>query len=253
MSRIFILGAGWLGAPLATQLNIDGYSVWASYRNNKPEVDKQIRLVDSHNILETLNHCFPEVLIIALTPSQDTLKLIKQIEGLSLNSLKQVIYTSSTSVYPKKPGTYDTHSVIVEESIVVQTEQVLKKIFAEKLTILRLGGLFGSMRHPIKFLSGKNTNTNPNDPIILIHRSDVISVIKFLVTNEIRHKVYNLFYPLSASKREYYRHIARSLNYSEPIWDSIDNEQRIIVLSALFTTQKQLLANNPLEFKFEYQ
>lgn len=253
MRRIFILGAGWLGAPLAVQLLEAGNSVTASYRNKKPNVSDEIQLISSENILRSLEDNNPECLIITVPPNTETIELLSQLALLNLKTIQQVIYTSSIGIYPKRPGIYRTSSEIDNASPLATMENILQDRFSSKLTILRLGGLIGGQRHPITHISGKSIDSNSTDPICLVHRDDVNRAIKHIIQEEICGVTFNLFFPLSIDKKTYYAHISSSLGIPNPQWNQSEIESRRIIPSASIVGQKGIFLNDPLNFKFENQ
>ena len=87
-------------------------------------------------------------------------------------TFSKIIFTSSTSVYPQLDivfdETYDLNQLPGKNSI-IEAENVLRAHFSDRLTILRLGGLIGHDRHPIRFLTGRTIAKSGSDKISLIH------------------------------------------------------------------------------------
>ncbi|MDW5287561.1 NAD(P)-binding domain-containing protein [Formosa sp. PL04] len=188
MQDISILGCGWLGFPLAETLLNKGYHI----KGTTTKVEKLTTLksvgivpylVDIHS--KSLNTKFldSDILIILITSKNvDAFKqLIKHIEA---SRIKNVIFISSTSVYP------NTNTVVTEESQTKSSPLVdIENLFLNnktfKSSIIRFGGLFGYGRKPGNFIRSHNTIPNPEGFINLIHQDDCINIINAIIEKNI--------------------------------------------------------------------
>jgi nucleoside-diphosphate-sugar epimerase len=236
MTRISILGCGWLGLPLAKTLLENDFSVKGSTTS-----------IDKLSVLENLGiqpylialsenettgnlDVFLEnskILIIDVPPKlrgsekENFVSKIKNvIPFIEKSSVENVLFISSTSVYG------EDNLVVTEETELnpdtesgkqlVQAEQLLQSNSNFKTTILRFGGLIGEDRHPIKFLAGRKNIDNPNAPINLIHQEDCIGIILEILELDSWNETFNAVTPFHPSRKEYYTQKSIDLNLDLP-------------------------------------
>ncbi|WP_433834429.1 SDR family oxidoreductase [Flavobacterium anhuiense] len=240
MTKISILGCGWLGLPLAKALIEKGNSVNGSTTSeNKLSILEDAGInpflltVESENISENIVHFLAEseILIIdippklrAVDPNAEKKTFVEKIRNLipfiEKSTIKKVLFISSTSVYG------DDNDLVTEETIPnPDTESGRQLILAEKLlqenpnfetTILRFAGLIGEDRHPVKFLAGKENLENPDAPINLIHRNDCIRIIKEILSQSKWNEVFNAAAPFHPTREMYYTQEAKDQNLPLP-------------------------------------
>lgn len=255
MTKISILGCGWLGLPLAKTLIAKGNSVNGSTTSeNKLSILKDAGIspflvtVESESISENTTNLLSEseILIIDIppklranqsfsTPLEMTFvnKIKNLIPFIEKSAVKKVLFVSSTSVYG------DDNDFVTEETIPnPDTESGKQLLLAEKLfqenqnfetTILRFGGLIGADRHPIKFLAGKENLENPDAPVNLIHQNDCIGIIEKIINESKWHEVFNAVAPYHPTREEYYTSKAVEMNLALPKFSSEkSNIQKVI-------------------------
>ncbi|HRG19315.1 MAG TPA: SDR family NAD(P)-dependent oxidoreductase [Flavobacterium lutivivi] len=236
MTKISILGCGWLGLPLAKVLVKNGFSVKGSTTTqDKIDVLKQSGIepflfaLNPENIqgnaISFLEHS--EVLIINIPPKlrgnskEDFVGKMKTlIPFIEKSAVEKVLFVSSTSVYA------DENVIVTEETPpqpetesgrqLLQSEQLLQNNTHFKTTIVRFGGLIGEDRHPIRFLSGRDAIENPNAPINLIHLEDCIGIITQIIQQNSWGEIYNGVAPFHPSRESYYVNKAIELNLELP-------------------------------------
>ena len=160
-------------------------------------------------------------------------KMITQIAQMaSQYGAREVLYTSSTSVYGDSSGTI--HEAIppmpktLSAKAIRSAESALEVIAIERhlpITILRLGGLIGNGRHPVYVLSGRENISKPFDAINLIHINDLLLAIDALLlrATEIEipiFSIYNVVTPYHPNRQSYYQAIAKHLQLSIPQFES---------------------------------
>lgn len=244
MTKISILGCGWLGFPLAKALIKNGNSVNGSTTSeNKLAILKDAKVnpflinIESEGISENINSFLAEseILIInippklrAVDPSSEKKIFVEKIKNLipfiEKSTINKVLFVSSTSVYG------DDNGFIKEENIPnPETESGKQLLLAENLlqqnqnfetTILRFGGLIGEDRHPIKFLAGKENLENPDAPVNLIHQNDCIAIIEAIINQSKWNEVFNAVAPFHPTRKEYYIQKAAEMNLSLPKFSS---------------------------------
>lgn len=244
MTKISILGCGWLGFPLAKALISEGFEVYGSTTSEikltilqnsgiQPFLISVSESGVEGNVSGFLNS---DILIVDIPPKLRGLEkenFVSKIENLikfiGNSTIKKVLFISSTSVYA------DDNSIITEEKNpnpdnesgrqLYASEQLLQKNKNFKTTILRFGGLIGDDRHPVKFLAGKENLENPNGPINLIHQKDCIGIILKIIQNDIWNETFNAAAPFHPTRKNYYTEKAQLLNLPKPKF----NQEKISV------------------------
>lgn len=269
---VSILGCGWLGLPLAEELRDKGYAVKGS--TTTPE---KIELLKGKNITPFLLELNPELnckncgdfwnadlFILNIPPGRGKENVkqyhLKQIESvvekLNESPVKRLIFISSTSVYPEKPGIVgedDTEfGKAVRESgnALLAAEQLLMEQESFDTTVLRFGGLYGHDRHPAKYMAGRKDIPNGNAPVNLIHRDDCIAIIQKIIEKDVRNEIFNGVSDGHPPKNMYYPAAAESLGLEPPEFqEDRDSDYKVVSNRKL----KQLLNYNfkypnPMDF-----
>lgn len=251
MTKISILGCGWLGLPLAKALIAKGNSVNGSTTSeDKLPILKDSGInpflvilsevegnFESGGISENINSFLAEseILIIDIPPKLRTVdpssekkvfveKIKNLIPFIEKSTIQKVLFVSSTSVYG------DDNGLVTEETIPnPDTESGKQLVLAEKLlqenqnfetTILRFAGLIGEDRHPVKFLSGKENIENPDAPVNLIHQNDCIGIIEAIINESKWNEVFNAAAPFHPMREVYYTQKASQMNLPLPKFSS---------------------------------
>ncbi|WP_294964260.1 SDR family oxidoreductase [uncultured Flavobacterium sp.] len=242
MTKISILGCGWLGLPLAKALLKKGIAINGSTTSeNKLPILKEAGInsflvnVESEGISESIESFLAEseILIVDIPPklrasqsslAQSEMTFVNKIKNLipfiEKSAVKSVLFVSSTSVYG------DDNGFITEETNPnPETESGKQLLLAENLllenlnfttTILRFGGLIGEDRHPVKFLAGKENIENPDAPVNLIHQNDCIGIIEAILSQSKWKEIFNAVAPYHPTRAEYYTQKAAQKNLPLP-------------------------------------
>lgn len=245
--KITLIGCGWLGLPLGIGLIDKGYDVFGSAQSiEKVEYLDSLGfkgfLYTEDNLANIPSEAkFSNVLIINFPPSKSA-DYSKQIGDLihEFSNNTKIIFTSSTSVYKDVDGQIDENAELNESHPVCQAEHsVINSKHA--YCILRLAGLIDENRHPIKFLSGRETQ-NALGTVNLVHKIDVISAIEAQLDSTKWNTIYNVCSPEHPSRREYYTKSAENKKIPNPIFISegsigkeISNQKLIESLGFQFT------------------
>jgi len=240
--QVSILGCGWLGFPLATNLINEGWTVKGSTTstsklkklNAAGIIAYKIELEENQiigDIQEFLNGS--ELLIINIPPglrkdpeSDYVAKLEFLIEAIEPTSVLRVIYVSSTGVFKDHESipTYTEHykftSQEQEQSQLIQAEDLISKEKSFTTTIIRFGGLIGKDRHPVKYLAGKTNLKNKDAPVNLIHLNNCILMISEIISQQKFGMVFHGVEDVQLSKEEYYTLRAKEMNLSSPEFDN---------------------------------
>ncbi|MEM9888230.1 MAG: SDR family oxidoreductase [Bacteroidota bacterium] len=265
---ISILGCGWLGLPLGEFLAAKGYAVKGS--TTSPEKLKKLQAVGIEPFLlsvhsgdidgeNTASFFDSELLIINIPPArrnpnveQDHPAQIKTI--FSHYQGYKIIFVSSTGVYPESGVvTEATPTAPTRKSAkaVAKAEQFLQELKNVELSILRLAGLVGGERQAGRFFAGKKDVSDPQKPVNMVHREDVIRVIYELIRQEKWNEIYNVCADEHPSKKAFYQAQARKLGLEIPefveaignqVYKTVSNEKVKRELSYTF------IYDDPMQF-----
>ena len=234
MRQVSIIGCGWLGFPMATQLISDGFAV----KGSTTTVAK-LAILESAGIISyliDLNEDNPqlddflhgsEILIVNIPPqlrkdpSRNYVEKIgKLLPFLQNSSVSKVLFVGSTSIYA------DDNTIVTEETVPnPPTESGRQLLEAEKLlfdnphfktTSVRFSGLIGGDRHPVKFLAGKPIS-DAEAPVNLIHQSDCIGIILAIILQNSWNEIYNASYPEHPTRIDYYSQKAVEYQLEPPL------------------------------------
>lgn len=230
------MGCGWLGLPLAEALIKSGFEVWGSTtRINKKEV---LKAKNIHAHLIKLTEKGPEgevdgffsspLLFVNVPPglragqTEDyTLKINLLLKSIENTPVKWLIFVSSTSVFGNLQGKVTELSEAKPDTEsgrqLLECEKQVLALKNTKTTVLRLGGLVGADRHPVKYLSGR-TNLPDGDAFInFIHREDAIGLVLHILQNQIEGIVHGVA-PYHPRKRDYYLKAAKLYGVEPPTY-----------------------------------
>ena len=256
-NRIFVLGAGFIGKPLAINLKELDYDVLVSIRNpeNNTAFTEQGIAVHNFQVGDLQVPIFNEIQTLVIAYPIGSRKMqpgehLKQAQWIAQhfpeNQLKQVILTSSTSVYPDGIGEVDENCMVRPNDhglIQLEYEEALREIYGSKMTVLRLAGLLGKNRHPGRFLAGKVDVPNPQSPVNMAHQGDVVRFIVELISRKISSDVVNLCHDNHPMRQVYFRSASLALGLEPPTFSQQQISNPKVVNNAL---SKSL-------FGFEYE
>ena len=249
MKSVAIVGLGWLGLPLALHLKELGWCVKGSKQS--PEDAQKLHQLGietypfslSDEMKRLPDHIRPlfnvDALIITLPPSSFSSQQYCEYLAFLTNQAKKqgvqhLIFTSSTSVFPNISGQFDESSQLSAETemgkTLIQAEQCLFQSGISHCDILRLAGLIGKQRHPVKFLAGKH-NLKGYSPVNLVHLEDCIQAITALLMNPNGLRTYHLCAPIHPTRAEYYTKAAVFYDLSIPQFECSDSDPKRIIMA----------------------
>ncbi|TLU67106.1 hypothetical protein FE810_02130 [Thalassotalea litorea] len=243
---ITIIGAGWLGLPLAQHLKANGADVLVTATSDenvkvlagkgltavcyqvKPENNCANDPVDGlMNAQSRKSRVFASDVVVVCIPPRirhgqtDYPNIIAQLvkDASSVKSqVKQFILCSSTAVYNGLAAAVDETSELnlttEKTKILAQAEQQVLRSSIPLSQVIRLGGLIGPNRHPGKFFRAGRVIPNPDSVINFIHQADVIGIIGFMIENcaTLTADIINAVAPAHPSRREFYQAAHRVVN-----------------------------------------
>ena len=231
MANTLIVGAGWLGTPLAQTLIDQGHQVTVTRRSqtrldefpltsvqpalldlNEPHSQQQlIELVEQHQI-ERIVGAFPPGFRKGNGQeyAQQWQRLVSAAKQSSVNKLLMV---SSTTVYPNLAVDMkeeDATLALAQMSehfsdnarIMLQAEQYVIDSGID-YAIVRCSGLIGSDRHPSRFAM-RLKQVSRKAPANMVHQNDAVAATAFAL-NQIDNEVVNATTPNTVSKAEFYQ------------------------------------------------
>jgi nucleoside-diphosphate-sugar epimerase len=219
--QISILGSGWLGLPLAKELQQTGYSIKTSTRSR--ERLEQIHaggveacLFDIESDDNELKFLQADILIINITSKNiEAFKaLIRRIEA---SSISKVLFISSTSVYadssqPNPAPITENNVSALKPCPLLEIENLFTDNSHFETSIIRFAGLIGYQRHPGRFFLQQNENNelsckpirNPDGLVNMIHRDDCIGIIQAVIKQKCWGQAFNGCSSQHPTRREFY-------------------------------------------------
>ncbi|MBS4169182.1 SDR family oxidoreductase [Parachlamydia sp. AcF125] len=236
--KIGILGCGYVGKAVAQSLKphhevtaftrrVNRLEELATYANKVMVIEKTL-----DSLLEN-----QQILIITIAPSQGDsyeecyLKTAQAIASCIAKcpNLRQIIYTSSTSVYGEYCGAWVDENTIPnpqneKEQVLLQAEKVLLSLTSKtpSVCILRLGEIFGPGRELTRRFAGNGRKIFPGTGenfTNLTHLADIINVITFAINNALQ-GIYNLCLDIHPTRKLLYKQLCRRNHFPDPFWDT---------------------------------
>ena len=245
MSTIAIAGLGWLGLPLAAQLQELGHHVKGSVTSKNKQAELRNHGLDVYQVEIAEDEirgeiqsflADTEILIILIPPGlrrntghNHALRMAQLLDATEKASVKKVILISSTGVYD------DAQGAVTEKDIpqpqdnkgkqLLEVEQIFFKSPALETTVIRFGGLFGGSRNPVKYLAGRTGLSNGKAPVNLIHRQDCMGIILGVIYKNAFGHIINAVHPEHPKKSEYYTQQALALGLEPPQYDTEEADE----------------------------
>ena len=234
MPRILIAGCGYVGQATADLFHAAGWTAegWtrsaesAAKLSAKPYPVYAINLADRDQVyardgmLDAVIHC--------ASSGGAGLNAYRQVYLNGARSLldrfagSKVIFTSSTSVYAQRDGSWVTEKSETKPAreagrILLETEQL---VLAQDGVVARLAGIYGPGRSALlsKFLAGSAIIDPENDRFInQVHRDDIATALFLLLDRPSpAREIYNVVDDQPILQSECYRWLAAKLNRPIP-------------------------------------
>lgn len=231
ISKISILGCGWLGLPLAAKLIRIGHEVKGSVRSegNLSKLEKnwiEAYLIDIEQELEIDNSFFNCKTLIVSIPNKNIDGHKRLIELAEKLKVEKIIFTSSTSVYE------NSNDLIKENDLLKETKlKNIEDLYIHSqipCIILRLAGLVGENRHPGNFFKNKPGIVRPNGQINLVHQLDIIETIIKLIDSNIEDGIYNIVSSEHPNRFSFYQNAYFDLKGVERNFESSFDSDSIV-------------------------
>lgn len=273
---ISILGCGWLGLPLGQYLSEKEFSVKGSTTTEEklPILQESgieaFRIQLNPQVVDEYVDKFldSETLLINIPPRISLQKSDAHVEQISNllqsvenSAIKNIIYISSTSVYPELSREVFEYDITSPEKsgspTLVKTENLLQefcKSSDRNLTILRCGGLMGYSRIPAKYFAGWKGLTTGDIRVNYVHRDDVIKIIETIIEGNIWNETFNIVSPIHPTRKEIYTKNCEELGYEMPEFITPSEAQPFKIISPTKWIERSKYAfiyPNPLDYYYE--
>ena len=241
--KIAIVGCGYVGKAIAHRWSQDGH--WVTATTTSPERIAELKEVVSNAVVmrgddaDAMRELLQdqEAVLVSVGDRSRT-KYKETYLGTALNlvatlaqapGLRQIIYTSSCSVYGDKNSEWvDEESPVAppaNEKIQTlwDTEQALLEASSPevRVCILRLGGIYGPGREIVKIfrnVAGKIRPGTGAEPTNWIHLDDIVGALEFLRLKRSQ-GIYNLVHDVSLTSRELLDGLCQKHGLAEVSWD----------------------------------
>lgn len=232
-----VLGMGYLGRPLAEKMFSCGSRVSALKRRlTSDDVNLPVSLhtadlngpqVFAENFWQTW--AGKPVWFCLLPPSAvgDYVAVLSGWLALARKyGTEHIVYTSSISVYGEAARECSEHSEPCPQTEsaqkILQAEQLLLGSGIRHIDILRLGGLYCAVRHPLNRLLGRSGNAGAHRPVNMLHRSRAVASLHLAACTPSGVRVRNIVEPQHPPKHAFYRTEAAKLGLPEADFDMAD-------------------------------
>lgn len=276
MGLNIVIGAGWLGLPLAKSFESENVSTLITNRRNlsEPEhypITKALQLDLEHRLdhpqtlqflellsgveIDTIIGCFPPGFrrkepAIFVDNWRKVSDMARQL------SAKKIVMISTTGVYPSLEGLVyeddisldkvsDTRALNQNTLALLQAENVVKNS-GIAYVIARLSGLVGPQRHPARFLNMMK-QVSSSAPANMLHQRDAIAAIMFLAKN-INNQTVNVTTPNTTSKLKFYSHANDHYGESFSMPDIVASADKQVSSEKLLRMGFNFHYNHVLEF-----
>ncbi|MCX4118886.1 NAD(P)H-binding protein [Vibrio parahaemolyticus] len=231
MANTLIVGAGWLGTPLAQALLVEGHDVVITRRSQarldeRPSTIANAALLDlnDENAAQKLDEIIQsnhiERIVGAFPPGfrrgsgrEYTQQWSTLVKAAKQHAIEKLVMISSTTVYPNLPtemkeesaslALVQTHPNFSDNAkIMLEAEQSVIDSGID-YAILRCSGLIGPDRHPARFAM-RLKQVSRKAPANMLHQSDAVAVAQFAL-DHLSNQIINVTTPHTVSKAEFYQ------------------------------------------------
>ncbi|MEZ9831979.1 NAD-dependent epimerase/dehydratase family protein [Vibrio breoganii] len=256
MTAVLIIGAGWLGRPLAKQLSASNHAVHVTNSSHESTEESlelglsahqlQLPLPSIQSLASLIEQLKIEVVIGCITPGfrrsatpdwDSYANNWQQIcEAAKQGGARKVIMISSTAVYPSVSkdmkeedaslGLALGNNDFSDKSLaLLQAEQ---RVIDSEMdhVVIRCSGLVDEIRHPSRFAT-RLRSVSRNAPANMLHRVDAVGVVEFAM-NHIGHDIINASTPNTCDKAQFYQAAIESKGLDIALPEVVDTPDKRI-------------------------
>jgi nucleoside-diphosphate-sugar epimerase len=249
MNKAAILGCGYVGTAVARRWSAQGISVTATTTtpdrvNDLQAIADRVQVVNGSNRSEVADLLQqPAVLLIAVAGGRkfgyeavylNTAKTVVSVLDQAPN-LRQIIYTSSFSVYGDHQGQWVTEAdpvnpITDNTKILAETEQILLAAATAdcQVCVLRLGGIYGPNRelhHIYRRAAGSSRPGTGNEGSNWIHLDDIVGAIDLARASSLN-GIYNVVQDEILTSQELIDRVCQAHNMAPVTWDPTRPSER---------------------------
>ncbi|HAA10850.1 MAG TPA: hypothetical protein DCE41_03785 [Cytophagales bacterium] len=266
---VSILGAGWIGLPLAHTLKQRGHVVRVTTTSEEKAHRLQAEGLEVFRLALTPTltgegweeFLDSDLLIVSIPPKvakmgadyhpEQMRQLVKH-----LPEQVKVLYTGSTGVFADHSGetvNEDTLPRLLQPraQALGHAEGVLREHLNSRLTILRFGGLMGYDRIPGKMVRTKPLR-QPQDRVNFVHRDDAIELIIRTIGGKHWGEVLHAVAPVAATRQAVYAAVAIQGGWALPNFEESTAATGHVVLGEKTQRQLQFTYKYPDPSRFSY-
>jgi nucleoside-diphosphate-sugar epimerase len=239
--RVLIVGCGYVGLPLGTELARQGHEVFGLRRS--PAAEAELRAAGISPLFADITQ--PEALkplpggfdwVVNCVAAGSDAEQYRQIyldgtkrllEWLAPNPPRKFVYTSSTSVYAQNDGlpvdeTSPAEPQVDTSRVLVETEKVLLRAAVEQrfpAVILRVAGIYGPGRGQWfkQFWNGLAKIEGDGSRFLnMIHRDDVAGCLRSALAEGRAGEIYNAVDNEPVTQLEFFQWLAETLGKPLP-------------------------------------
>ena len=211
MTKRLIIGCGYLGRRVAATWVADGHQVFALTRSRQHAEDfRQAGIQPLMGDVMSADSLpdFPDVEQVLYAVGFDRnsghsigdvyVQGVKNISEALPDSVKQVVYISSTGVYGQTDGSWVNEQSATQPTrpggiACLEAEQILQQgRLGERTTVLRLAGIYGPNRVPRleQIKRGEPLSVPQDGWLNLIHVDDAVTIVNTIFTQQPKHSCY---------------------------------------------------------------
>jgi nucleoside-diphosphate-sugar epimerase len=236
-----------LGLPLANKLLALGHHVVGTSSTEQKVEELRVRGISAHllqlPVKETPKALLADLqsvdwLVLTIPPSSIRDAYAQELVQIAqwIPNTANVVFTSSTSVYDDINEAVDESSLAVGNSprgrTVYLAEQALQNERKNQVTILRLGGLFGEQRHPVKFMAGRAISEGLS-PVNVAHLNTCLRAICAVIEQHVVGEIINICEEDHPTKKDFYTKAANDLGLTPPIFAHEIGPHKVVLTKKL--------------------
>ena len=243
---VAVLGAGWLGEPLARALAAAGHPVRVSTTSAVKLPGLLAANLNPHRLaLEPDSDPadwrgflgYSDALVVTLPPglrgasapaaaaAQYIDRLVRLGALLAATPVRRVVLLSSTAGYPDLPGAPKLAEDAADPAhLLVRAEAALAAALPSGVAfvVARLGGLMGPGRAPGRFFKTGQTVPQPDAPVNMLHLTDAVGAVRALLVHPTAEGAFAVCAADHPTRRLFYCAAARALRLPEPAFTAAD-------------------------------
>lgn len=229
--HITIIGAGWLGLPLAERLRQRGHRVLATTTTATKlatlrSCGAEPRLLDL-DAPEPFPKIVTDLLVITPPPGRGAQHVVERhrnrherlLRELVADGTPRVVYLSSTGVYPNTNTRTDETTPpdpVRPSGAAMLAGEAVWRSSGLPWTIFRLAGLVGGTRQPGRWFAGKTNVPGGSARVNMVHRTDCLRALERTVADPTLVGIFNLCADEHPERREFYRKQAEKHGFVPP-------------------------------------